>query len=151
MAYLNIPVTDYGNENSSAALPIPDATSDPNITILFDAVDAIVLGNLGQSTINKATAKNAGPGGTPSDKFAHRKLKWLCRYHDAVTLEKRTLEIPCPDMSLLTANTDFADLGAGAGLAFKSAFDGFVKSRRTGNAVVLDSVELVGRKLNRKN
>lgn len=150
MALLNLPVTDYSNENSSASLPVADAITDVNITALFDAVDGISLGNLGQSTLNTSTPKDAGPGGTPTNKFAQRKLKFLCRYHDAITLEKLRLEMPCPDMSLLAANSDFVDLGAGAGLAFKTQFDNFVISRRTGNACVLDSVQLVGRKLNGK-
>lgn len=150
MAIFNIPVTDYSNENSSVSLPVADAVLDADLTALFNAVDGICLGNLGQSTLNIATPKDAGPGGNSPDKFAHRHQKWLVRYHDAVTLEKHTLEIPCPENSLLTANTDFADLDAGAGATFKADFEANVISPRTGNAVILDSVQLVGRKFSRK-
>lgn len=150
MANLNIPVTDYSNENSSVSLPVADAILDANITTLFGAVDGIVLGNLGQSTLNLSTVKDAGPGGAAADKFAQRKLKFLCRYHDDTTLENLRLELPCPDMTLLISNTDFIDLGSGAGATFKGLFDAFVKARRTGNACVLDSVQLVGRKLNKR-
>jgi len=150
MAFFNIPITDYSNEDSTASFPVADAVLDASLTSLFNAVDGIVIGAIGQSKLNVSAAKDAGPGGNSADKFAQRKLKWLCRYHDATTLEALTLEIACPDAALLTGNTDFADLGAGDGLAFKTDFDTHVKARRTGNAVVLDSVQLVGRRLNRK-
>lgn len=152
MAIFNIPVTDFGGENSSAAFPVADAAADLDLTALFAAVDAIVLGNLGQSTLNLATPKDAGPGGASADPWATRKARWLCRYHDAITLRKYTLELATPDLDELASGTDFADLGAGAGLAFKSGFENLVKARRTGNAVVLDSVELRGRDIkNKKN
>lgn len=146
MAFLNIPVRDYGQENSSASLPVADAIGDPALTDLFNAIDGVIIGNIGQATLNIHTNKDAGPGGAATDKWAQRRLKYLCRYHDAVTLEPLRLEIPCPDMTLLAGNVDFVDLAAGAGLAFKTNFDLFAKARKTGNAVVLDSVELVGRK-----
>lgn len=149
MALFNIPVTDWGNENSSISIPVADAESDANLTTLFGAFDGVCLGNFGQSTLNIHTPKDAGPGGASTDKLAQRKLKWLCRYHDNVTLEKLTLEVACPDVQLLTGNTDFADLAAGAGLAYKTQFDLHVRSRRTGNQCTLDSMQLVGRKLNR--
>lgn len=147
MGTFNIPVTDYGGESSSVSLPVADAVLDADLTGLFNAVDGIVIGNLGQSTLNIATPKDTGPGGNSADPFATRKLKYLCRYHDDTTLEKYQLEIACPDMSLLTGNTDFADLSGGAGAAFKADFETNVIARRTGNGVVLDSVELRGRNL----
>lgn len=150
MATFIIPVTEYGNDSSSVSLPVPDGVADAALTDLFNAVDGVIIGNLGQSTLNVATPKDTGPGGNSADPYATRKLKWLCRYHDAVTLEKLQLEIACPDMNLLTGNTDFADLSAGAGLAFKGDFELSCFARRTGNAVVLDSVELRGRNLKSK-
>ncbi len=147
MANFNLPVTDYGGENSSVQIAVADAAADVDLTALFNAVDGIVLGNLGQSTLNRSVPKDVGPGGNAADPFATRKLKWLCRYHDATTLEKHNLEIAAPEMALLTGNTDFADLAAGAGLTFKNQFDALVKAPGTNNAVVLDSVELRGRNL----
>jgi len=151
MANFVIPFTDYGGEASSANLPVADAVLDADLTGLFNAVDGVSLCNAGQSVLNIHTNKDTGPGGNSADGFATRKLKWLCRYHDAVTLEKHELEIPCPDMDLLTGNTDFADLSAGAGATFKTEFETSVIAPRTGNAVVLDSVELRGRDLRNRN
>lgn len=147
MAILNIPVGDYSKEYSSIALPVADAIADADITTLFNAVDGVSIGNFGQSTLNVAVEKDAGAGGKSADASATVKLKYVCHAHDNVTLEKFIREIPAPDMDLLTANTDFADLSAGAGLAFKSDWDANVLSA-DGNASTLDSVELRGR--NRK-
>lgn len=147
MARFNIPVIDYSGERSNAALPVDDAISDVNLTALFSAVDGVVIGNIDQATLNIQTPKDAGPGGNAANKFAQRELKWLCRYHDDTTLEKYTLEIPCADAALLTGNTDFMDLEAGAGLTFKTDFDTHCIAPRTGNEVVLDSVQLVGRNI----
>jgi hypothetical protein len=147
MGKLNMPITDHGGDVSTAGFPIADGETALNITALFDAVDGVTIGNLGQSVHVIASDADAGPGGNAASKYAQREMKWLCRYHDAVTLKKRTLEIPCAEAQLLATNTDFMDLAdAGAGAAFKTAFDTHVKDPDTGNAVVLDSAELVGRK-----
>lgn len=147
MGQLNIPITDYSGEQSTASMPIADAETDLNITSLFDAVDGVTIGNLGQSKHVISADKDAGPGGNAASKYAQREMKWLCRYHDATTLKKRTLEIGAAEAQLLASNTDFMNLAdAAAGQAFKTAFDATVKDPDTGNAVVLDSVELVGRK-----
>lgn len=147
MGNLNIPFTDHGGEESTATLPVADAIADIDITDLFNAVDGISIGNAGQSQHVIAADKDAGPGGNAANGFAQREYKWLCRYHDAVTLKKHRLEVPCSDNTLLSANTDFMNLAAGAGLAFKTAFDAHCVSPATGNAVVLDSAQVVGRNL----
>jgi len=151
MANFVIPFTDYGGESSSVNLPVADAVLDADLTGLFNAIDGVSIGNAGQSVLNIHTAKDAGPGGNSSDPFATRKLKWLCRYHDGTTLDKHELEVPCPDMDLLTGNTDFADLSGGVGATFKTEFETSVNAPKTGNAVVLDSVELRGRDLRNRN
>lgn len=145
MGKLNIPITDYSGETSTAGFPVDDAITDLNITDLFNAVAGVTIGNAGQSTHVVAADKDAGPGGNAASKYAQREMKWLCRYHDATTLKKRTLEIPAAEAQLLTGNTDFMDTAAGAGATFKTAFEAHVKDPDTGNAVVLDSAELVGR------
>lgn len=147
--YFHIPIVDYSNETSAADLPVADAITDLNLTALFTAVDGINIGYHGQSTLNKSTAKDVGPGGAAADPFATRKGRWLCRYHDGTTLRKANLTIPAPDLALLTGGTDFADLAAGAGLAFKTAFDTHVQGP-DGNAAVLDSVEFRGRNIKPK-
>lgn len=147
MANFNIPVTDYGGESSSISVPVDDAAADLDLTSLFNALDGVSIGNFGQSSLNLATPKDNGGGGASVDPFATRKLKWLARYTDNVTAEKLRLEIPCPDMALLTGNTDFADIAAGNGNLLKTPWDILVVNRRNGNATTLQSLELRGRDL----
>lgn len=144
MAKFSIPVTDHANKKATVSLPVPDAITDVNLTDMFGAVDGMTIGNMGQSSLDISTKKDAGPGGKPSNPDAQREYKWLCKFHDATTLAEHELEIPCADLSLLAAGTENMDLSAGNGQAFKTAFDANVVSPLTGNAVVLDSVESIG-------
>lgn len=78
--------------------------------------------------------------------LAQRENKWLCRYHDNVTNEKASLSIPTAKLSILPDGTEFMDLTADPGLAFKTAFEALVRVAATpGNAITLDSVQFVGR------
>lgn len=148
MANLSIPITDQATKSSTAKIPVPDAIADADITTVFNAVDGVCIGNLGQSTLDLETPKDAGPGGSAASEDAQREYKWLCYYHDAVVpSQEYTLELPTADFSLLAAGTELMDLSAGAGLTFKTQFDAFVKAPLTGNAVVLDKVESIGRNL----
>lgn len=146
-SYVHIPYTDHSKELSTAKFPVADAISDVNITALFGAVEAITIGNSQQVELRLAVDKDVGVGGFPAEKSAQREMKWLCRYHDATTLKKYTLEIPTPDFADTGANSDFMDLLAGDGAAFVVQFELFVIATLTGNATILDSAELVGRKL----
>lgn len=144
MANFTIPIVDYANQESSARLPVLDAITDIELSAVFVAVDDISLGNVGQSSLDLATPKDAGPGGAPGNKAAQRELKWLAKYHDAVTLDEHEMEIPTADYSLISGNTTFMDTGAGAGATFKTAFEAHVIAPVTGNAVLLDSAQLIG-------
>ncbi len=146
MATLEIPIFDHEGKQSNVSLPVGDGILDAAVTAINGSVDGMSVGNLGQSVLKTSVKKDAGPGGTPGTKTAQRELKWLCRYHDAVTLDEHTLEVPCADLSLLAAGTDNMDLAAGAGLTLKTEFDATVTAP-TGNAVVLDSAEAIGRNI----
>lgn len=73
-----------------------------------------------------------------------REIKYLVRYHDNVTGQQLRSELPCADLSQLVANKEFVDITAGAGLAFKNAFEAYVVSD-AGNAVVVDEIIFVAR------
>lgn len=86
--------------------------------------------------------------GPATAKSAQRERKWLLRFHDDVSHEKFKSEVPCGDSSLLKDHSEQMDLAAGAGLAFKNAFEAFVVSPvNPAHAVILDSATLVGRNL----
>lgn len=148
MAKLSIPVTDYANKGSTVKVPVPDAIADLDITSVFNAVDGMTIGNLGQSVLETATPKDAGPGGAPANQDAQREYKWLCYFSDNVTGKEYMLEVPCSDLALLAAGTEAMNLAdAGAGQEFKTQFDAFVIAPLTGNAVTLNKVESIGRNL----
>lgn len=148
MADFKVPIHDHRGDVSDARFPVADAVLDATLTAFFASIDDMTVGNLGQSTLEIGANKDNGPGGKASDKKAQVELKWLCAYHDAsIITDEYTLEMPCADASLLAANTENMDLGAGAGMTFKGQFEAVCVAPRTGNAVVLDSAILVGRNL----
>lgn len=114
------------------------------ITDLSVAIAGITLGRIvGSSIVWLRGNFEKIPSDNP---LAQRENKWLCRYHDAVTFQKMDGSIGTADLSLLADHSEFLDLTAGEGLAFKSAFEAVVKSKYDAtHAVILDSVQFVGR------
>lgn len=149
MANLHIPVNDYGGEGSSVDLPVADAIADADITTLFNAVDGVIIGAIGQSSLNLATAKDAGPGGAAADPFATRKGRWLVRYHDDTSLRKSRFTIACPDLALLVSGSDFMNIGAGAGATLVAALNAQGEGP-DGNGMVVDNIEFRGRNIKPK-
>lgn len=142
---------DYGNpgEKSSFRLPVTTLTAanlvaqQTLITALWTAIDAVVLGNIAKRQV---IVSDTSPDDTEvTDPTAQRENKWLARYHDT-SARKFTAEIPTADLAFLTLGTEFMDLSAGAGNTLKGAFEDVVVSPADGSAVVLDSVQFVGRR-----
>lgn len=141
-------------EASHATFPgtlLTAANFDAQAT-LMDNLRAAILGVIaGSINIESRVAVITEVSGTPvADKDAQRERKWLCRYHDATTGDRYTLTVPTADSAILATNSEDMDFDdAGAGLAFKTAFDAFVKVYVAGalHACVLDSATLVGRNL----
>jgi hypothetical protein len=82
-----------------------------------------------------------------SSEWCQRENKWLVQYHDQVTLDRYTIEIPCADLeNHLDANDPVhADIGDAAQVdAFITAFEAYVLSK-AGNAVTVDEITAVGR------
>lgn len=112
------------------------------LATLLTAIQAIVLGELNKEIIVLSdTWSSSAPA---ASNLAQRENKWLVRYTDTTTHRIFKSEIPTADLSLLANNSEFLDLSAGPGLAFKNAFDAVVKSI-DGNAVEVISVQFVGR------
>lgn len=111
------------------------------------AIDNITLGIIAQeSWVGDLTVISAA---LPTDENARRERKWLGRYHDTVTSQKYTFEIPTADLTVgMIPESDYGDITQGALLAFKTRFDSFARSPDSdANAVVLDSMQHVGRNL----
>jgi hypothetical protein len=141
-----IPYVEHSGKVARVSVPVADDATDPQLNSIFAAVNAVTLGNAGQSYLSQQINKSAGSNAAPDNGYAQKEIRWLVRYTDNTTAEKFRFEIPTADGSLLTGNggTDILPLGAGAGAALKSAIEAAGRSPN-GNAITVSSVELVGR------
>lgn len=136
-ASMDIRVTDLNAGNLAGELV--------KLASLLTATQALSLGLLANETIVLSdTYSNAG---FATDKNAQRENKWLVTMEDNVTHFTYGFTIPCADLSLLPDNhSQYLDLTAGAGLAFKNAIEAVWRSK-AGNLGTIVSVKHVGRNL----
>ena len=143
MAKMVVPVIDFTNEKSSVTLYVEDAISDPNFTLLYDALIAIILDGGQQSKLVTEAGKDGADVGKATDQFAQRESKWLGQFRDSAG-DVGTFEIPCADLNFVTVGGEL-DLTQGVGLTLKTQFDSLARSHK-GLAVTLEQVTHVGRK-----
>lgn len=143
---------DYGTpqESSTARFPIPvyDALGFDAQETLVDALATAVAGiTLGVKTKDERGNVEDFPTAQPASKYAQRENKWLVRYHDSVTGNKSTLEIPTADLNELDpTKADRLKIDSGAGAAFVTAFNNVVLGP-DGNAASVDEVLFVARNI----
>lgn len=145
---------DYGGEKSPVSIAIPAldagniAAQLTEIELLETAIAGVTGGLQVKQTI--VASENGSGSGKSTEPTAHREMKWLVTYADAVTGKPHNLEMPCPTLTaaLLDSNSkDGADLSAAAWTSFISVFEGLVLAPDTENAVTVQSVRLVGRNI----
>lgn len=141
---------DYGRETAHMRVFITTltganfATVTGKIAALQAAAANMVKGNF-NGTATQAS-RVLGAGSAPTDPVAQRENKWLIRYHDGVG-RKYQAELPTADLSLLDTGTEFLNLLGTEAAAFKTAFEDVVVSPGDdGSAVVVDSIQFVGRR-----
>lgn len=153
MAYTNWTLRDYSGESSNVTIYNGDITavSLPGFLTAVGtgraAIEGITLGVMAKEQwVGDNTPLSAL---TPANVFAQRELKWLVRYHDTVTNEKAKLEIPTADPTgVMLPQSDFADLTVSPMDTFVTWFEGFARHPDNSvNAVVIDSIQLVGRNI----
>jgi hypothetical protein len=114
------------------------------LAALQSAVDGITLGILAEHTTT--VFRDQISAMASNNPLAQRENKWLVRYTGDTLHKKFQMSIPTADLSLLIPHSEFIDLAAGVGLAFKSAFEAIVKSPDDGaETVTVTSVQFVGR------
>lgn len=142
-------IMDYNREKSSFTYNVGEVTAVtlPSIlsgnTDLEEALQAIIEGVISRRQLDVFDNAEQSPT-PPTEKYAQRETKWLVRFRDVTTNKLYRSEIPTAKLSLLTANEDTLDLSAGAGLAFKTAFEAHARSVDNNNVVII-SVQHVGR------
>jgi hypothetical protein len=153
ISFYSLSFVDYSGEKASMRLAITDlsagnvAAQAALLSTLNAAINAVTL--MPESRTTVLFSDIVSGVAIPSDPDAQREKKWLVRYHDAVNGQKFSVEIPGSDLSLLSTapQTDFMDSSLGAFTDLKTAFEAVVKSPNTvANAVIMDSLEYVGRK-----
>lgn len=112
---------------------------------LYIALTDISIGDETKRTLVASdVVQGVGPAASP---FAQRENKWLLRYHDSINDVKYQAEVPCADLSLLAASSEFMDTTKAEWTALKTAFEAVVVSPNDANPVILDSAQFVGRNL----
>lgn len=144
MAEVQCQFIDYSNEKSLATIRVADAISDANITVLFNAINGVTLGNNQGSKLVTKADKDTGTAGKSTNTFAQREMKWLVKYIDNVNSRPGSLELPTADLAEL-ATGDALDVGTGtAGETLVNALESHMLSR-DGNAITVSEIKFVGR------
>lgn len=117
---------------------------------LKTATQAITLGELQKERV--VIYDTFLSGALPASEFARRENKLLIRYTGNTTGDKFSVELPAPDMGVLTSETgdaNFIVLADGAGMAaFVAAFEQLARSPSDdAENVTIQSVQYVGRNL----
>lgn len=142
---------DYSRERSKVGFDIVTITAD-NFDATINAVNSLSAAILATQTENALQSKKVMAQDTlvsrspASDKASQRERKWMLTLEDATLHTLSRHEIPLADSQWVTANSDFADLGASPFAALKTAIEATVKSP-AGNSVLLVSAQLVGKRI----
>lgn len=148
----SLTVLDNSKESSTLRVAITPVTAlnfdavNTAIDALKTAVDGVSTGALAsERRISADTFITRVP---PIATDAQRENKWLVEYEDTTTHRVYRNEIPCADLSLLTAGSDkIPDLAVAPWAAFVTAWEAVVRAPATGNATNVLSVEFVGKRL----
>ena len=141
-------MTDYDGENTTFrvnATTLTAANFDAQVALnvaLGVAIVGITHGALQKISYGNEILSPA----TCEEPQAQRELKWLIRYRDDITGNPYTVELGTADTAALDPNNrGYAEIGDGGVVdAFVTAFEAYVLSP-AGNAVSIDSIQLVGR------
>ena len=144
MTTLQSRYVDYSNEKSTVGVYVADDITDANALSLNAGIAGMSIGTNEEAAVLVRNVVLAGSTTPPTNHWAQRELKFLCKYHDTVNGKQYSFTIPCADAALTVGNTDMVDLSTGAGATLKTRFDAHCISE-LGNAVALDSVQLIGR------
>ncbi len=128
--------TFQGANFTAGNLVAQEGLQDAIVTAIAGIADGVLAKTV------RVAAETEGSASVPAV-GVQREVKFMARWH-AGTEQHRT-EIPCADLSQLVSGTEQVNLAAGAGLAFKTAFDAYVVGDDGVTAGVLDSLTFVTR------
>jgi len=149
-AFYSRVLKDYDGENTTLRVAINEINAGNIADIVTQtanfgaALNDITLGSLQALRYGNETISASPP---PADPYAQRELAWLVRYTDNSTGKRQHMTIGTADPTMLDANNrGFADPDKTEVAAFIDAFEAMVVSD-AGNAVTVESIQLVGRNI----
>jgi hypothetical protein len=128
------------------AVSLPDLLTE--IGALRTAIDGVSIGVMATESLKVFETKLSAL--KASSQLAQKGVKWLCGYVDNTAFfddpvnaipnagyqKVFTFTIPCADLTLLPSGEEELNLVAGAGLAFKTAFDATARSPYGGRVLL---------------
>lgn len=142
---------DYSREKSNVRFAVTTMTA-ATFDAVNTAINSLSTAILGIQTENSLQSKrviaanNFITRSPAADPTTQREIKWLALFEDDTLHSLFRHEIPQADPALLGSNSDYLDLSAGVGQAFKTAAEAVVLSP-AGNSASLISVQLVGKRI----
>lgn len=127
------------NVNVDDALPANGAAGNDQDS-LRGYIDALIIGTLGETSMNTKVVHNVGSTVRPLDAQAQNETRWKVSFTDTVLNAKGSFTIPCADLDLLAGGSEFLDLSAGPGLDLKTFLDAHGRSKY-GNAITVTSIQ----------
>lgn len=135
---LRLTTLDRLTKQSSTTLGVATAASTPQCQAIADSLNALIKGADVKAVRSVPTVIDAGVATPPADEEANRLNKWLIRIQDDTNGRIFPHEIGTADNTLLgSPTTDFLDLTASVGLAFKNAVEAAYESPYGNSGVVL--------------
>lgn len=136
---------DFSNETSTVSFNVDNAAiGGVNVQSFLTAIAALSIGTVPKVEQSTVVRNAVSP---PSNPFAQRELKWLCRFIDTVTGFSVQMEIPCPDLTgNIAPASDLALLTSADWLAYIAAAEAVMESN-VGNPVEFVTASLVGRNI----
>lgn len=136
---------DFSNEKSTVSFQVANGDiGGVAVQTFLTAIAALSIGTVPKVEQATVVTNAVSP---PSNPFAQRELKWLCKFTDDVTGRSVQMEIPAPDLTgNITPASDIALVTSADWLAFIAAAEAVMKSV-DGNAVTFISASLVGRNI----
>jgi hypothetical protein len=134
---------DYAGKTGQVSVYVDPAITTGNATVVYEAIEAMQLGTMGDSYLVEETQNDTGAQTLPVSPNAQRTTKYQVHFTDDVSGKPGFFSIPCADLSLLAVNSFYVDLEGEEAAALVTALEAHGKSR-DGNAITVSYIIEVG-------
>lgn len=110
---------------------------------LRSLIDALSIGVMGKSEFIERTVHQNGSAGKPGSPLAQKENRFRVSFRDDVTLKAGSFTIPCADLSLLPAGSEFLDLTPGTEGGDLAAWLNLYGKSDVGNDITVSSIKFI--------